>query len=67
MNPKLAPILEKEIQKLKDAHILTSNRYSNWVTNVMHKNNGEINICIDFRNLNVVSLKNNYPFPNMDL
>lgn len=30
------------------------------------KKTGEIRLCIDFRNLNKVSLKDNYPFPNMD-
>ena len=28
--------------------------------------NGEIRLCIDFRNLNRVSLKDNYPLPKMD-
>ena len=32
----------------------------------VRKKNGEIRICIDFRNLNKVSLKDNYPLPKMD-
>ena len=28
--------------------------------------NGEIRLCVDFRNLNKVSLKENYPLPKMD-
>lgn len=32
----------------------------------VRKKNGEIRICIDFRNLNKVSLKDNYPVPKMD-
>ena len=28
--------------------------------------NGEIRICVDFRNLNQCSLKDNYPLPKMD-
>jgi hypothetical protein len=31
-----------------------------------HKKFGEIRLCIDFRNLNKVSLKDNYPLPKMD-
>ena len=27
---------------------------------------GEISLCIEFRNLNRASLKDNYPLPNMD-
>ncbi|KAH9320678.1 hypothetical protein KI387_015317, partial [Taxus chinensis] len=30
------------------------------------KKNGEIRICVDFRNLNQASLKDNYPLPIMD-
>ena len=38
------------------------------MANIVHvrKNNGEIRLCIDFINLNKVSLKENYPLPNMD-
>ena len=32
----------------------------------VRKKTGEIRLCIDFRNLNKVSLKDNYPFPKMD-
>ena len=28
--------------------------------------NGEIRLCVDFMNLNKVSLKDNYPLPKMD-
>ena len=42
--------------------------FSRWVANLVpvRKKNGEIRICIDFRNLNRVSLKDHYPLPNMD-
>lgn len=32
----------------------------------MHKKTCEIRLCIDFRNLNKVLLKDNYPLPKMD-
>jgi len=32
----------------------------------IRKKSREIRLCVDFRNLNKVSLKNNYPLPNMD-
>lgn len=32
----------------------------------IRKKNREIQICIDFRNLNLSSLKDNYPLPNME-
>ena len=32
----------------------------------VRKKNGEIRLCVDFRNLNKVSLKDNYLLPKMD-
>ena len=61
-------MIEKEIRKLFDAKIIVSLRHSKWLANVVlvRKKNGEIRICIDFRNLNKVFLKDNYPVPKMD-
>ena len=43
-------------------------RYSEWIANLVpvRKKNGEIRLCVDFRNLNRASLKDNYPLPKMD-
>jgi hypothetical protein len=64
----LLPIMEKEVKKLLDAKIIIPLRYSEWVANLVHvrKNNGEIRLCIDFRNLNRSSKKDNYPLPKME-
>ena len=32
----------------------------------VRKKNGEIRMCVDFRNMNMCSLKENYPLPKMD-
>ena len=42
--------------------------YLEWVSNLVsvRKKKGEIRLCIDFRNLNRASLKDNYPLPKMD-
>jgi hypothetical protein len=39
-----------------------------WVANfvLVRKKSGEIRLCVDFQNLNRVSLKDNYPLPKMD-
>ena len=68
INPVLLSVINKEVHKLLDAHIIVPLRYSEWVENLVpvRKNNGEIILCIDFRNLNRVSLKDNYPLPKMD-
>ena len=64
----MLPIIEKEIKKLFDAKIIVTLRFSKWVANLVpvRKKNGEIRLCIDFRNLNKVSMKDNYPLPKMD-
>ena len=68
INPILMPLVEKEIKKMYDAKIIVSIRYSKWASNIVptRKKSGEIKLCIDFRNLNKVSLKDNYPLPKMD-
>jgi len=69
INPLLMPLIEKEIKKLFDAKIIVPIKFSNWLANLVpvRKKNREIKICIDFRNLNKASLKDNYPLPKMDL
>jgi hypothetical protein len=61
------PLIEKEIKKLFEAKIIVSLRFSKWVENLVpvRKKSGEIRLCVDFRNLNKVSLKDNYPLPKM--
>jgi hypothetical protein len=68
INPLLLPLIEKEIKKLFEAKIIVSLRFSKWVENLVpvRKKSGEIILCVDFRNLNKVSLKDNYPLPKMD-
>ena len=67
MNPMLLPLVEKEIKKLLAAKIIVPLRYSKWVANlvVVRKKNGEIRLCVDFRNLNKCSKKDNYPLLKM--
>jgi hypothetical protein len=51
-----------------DTGIITPIRYSSWMSNlvVVQKKNGDIHLCVDFHNLNQLSLKDNYPLPNME-
>jgi hypothetical protein len=68
INPLFLPLIEKEIKKLFEAKIIVSLRFSKWVENMVpvRKKSGEIRLCVDFRNMNRVSLKDNYPLPKMD-
>jgi hypothetical protein len=68
INPTLLPVMEREVKKLLDAQIIVPLRYSSWVANLVpvRKKSGEIKLCVDFRNLNRSSRKDNYPLPNME-
>jgi hypothetical protein len=49
--------------------MITPTRHSSWVANLVpiRKKIGEIRLCVIFKNLNQLSLKDNYPLPNMHL
>jgi hypothetical protein len=68
INPILLPVVEREVKKLLDAKIIVPLKYSDWVEKLVpiRKKNGEIRLCVDFRNINNSSLKDNYPLPKMD-
>jgi ribonuclease HI len=68
INPKLAPLVQQELQKMLEAGIIAQTRHSSWCSNlvVARKKNGKIRICIDFRNLNRSCTKDNYPLPKME-
>ena len=68
INLKLVPIIEKEVKRLFEAKIIVNLRFLRWVANLVpvHKKNAEIRLCLDFKNLNKVPLKDNYPLPKMD-
>jgi hypothetical protein len=68
INHILLPIMETEVKKLLDAQIIVPLRYSEWVANLVlvRKNSGEIELCVDFINLNRSSKRDNYLLPKME-
>jgi hypothetical protein len=68
INSILLPMVENKVKNLLDAKIIVPLRYSDWVQNLVpvRKKSGKIRLCVDFRNLNKSSLKDNYPLPKMD-
>jgi hypothetical protein len=49
MNPKLAPLVQNELQKMLEACIIAQTRHSSWCSSlvVSRKKNGKIRLCID--------------------
>lgn len=68
INLVLLPLIEKEVRKIFDEKIIVPLRFSKWLYNLVRVRNKtrEIRLCVDFGNLNKVSLKNNYPLLMMD-
>lgn len=68
INPKLSPMIHKELQKMVVAGIIAPTRHSSWCSNliVVWKKNEGIRLCADFRNLNIACDNDNYPLPNME-
>ena len=68
MHPSLEPTVKKELNKLLAARIIFLVQHALWVANLVpiRKKNGDIKLCVDFRNLNKVSDKDNYPVPPME-
>ena len=68
VHPLIEPLIMKEVENLLEEKIIFPIWHSTWVTNLVWvcKKNGEIRLCMDFRNLNQSSQKDNYPLPLLD-
>ena len=68
MHPKLEPLIHNEVKKLLVAKIIFKVQHSEWVANLVpvRKKSGEIRLCVDFKNLNRASSKDNYLVPPME-
>jgi hypothetical protein len=68
--PEIIGRVKEEIDRLLQARFIQPCRYADWVSNIVpvkKKNMGKIRICVDFRNLNRATLKDEYPMPVADL
>jgi hypothetical protein len=68
MHPSLEPQVKAELNKLLVARIIFPVRHTQWISNLVpvRKNNGDIRLCVDFRNVNRASEKDNYHVPPME-
>ena len=60
--------MRKELTKLIEANIVFPIKHSSWVAKLVlvRKKSGKIRICVYFRDLNRVSLKDRHPLPSME-
>ena len=63
-------LIKEEINYLLDAGFIRSCCYAEWISNIVSvekKDSGKIRVCIDFRNLNKATPKDEYPMPIADI
>ena len=68
MSPEVTLKVKDKIERLLKAGFIRTARYVEWVSNVVLvvKKNGKIRVCIDFRNLNLATPKDEYQKPVAD-
>ncbi|XP_073153448.1 uncharacterized protein [Henckelia pumila] len=69
MSKEVEAKVKEEIEKLVKAGFIRPIRYAEWLSNVVPviKKNGKLRIFIDFRNLNLATLKDVYVMPIDDM
>ena len=63
--PQILSKIKEEIERLLKSKFIRTARYVDWLANVVpvKKKNGTIRVCIDFRDLNLATPKDEYPMP----
>ena len=67
--PELLPQIEAEVNKLEQAGFIREVQFPKWIANIVpaKKKNGQIRVCVDFRDLNRACPKDDFPLPNTEL
>jgi hypothetical protein len=68
VNPRKAPAIKAEIEKLLKVGFIYPAPLTEWVSNLVavNKKDGKIHVCTDFRDLNKACPKDNYPMSFID-
>ena len=69
IKPEWSLQVKEEIMKLLKVGFIKVIEHPTWLANivVIIKSNGKIRICVDFRDLNKASPKDDFPLPNIDM
>ena len=67
--PEMAVKIKEEVQKQLDAGFLAVTNYPPWVANIVPvpKKDGKVRMCVDYRDLNRASPKDDFPLPHIDV
>ncbi|XP_017974534.1 PREDICTED: uncharacterized protein LOC108661595 [Theobroma cacao] len=68
MKPEMLLKIKEEVKKQFDARFLEIAKYPEWVANIVPvlKKVGKVRMCVDYRDLNRASPKDNFPLPHID-
>ena len=66
---EMAVKIKEEVQKQLDAGFLAVTNYPPWVANIVPvpKKDGKVRMCVDYRDLNRASPKDDFPLPHIDV
>ena len=69
MKPEWTLKIKEEIEKQYNARLMRVVNYLEWLANVvlMPKQDKKVKMCVDFRDLNKASPKDDFPFPHIDI
>ena len=69
MHPEMSEKIKAEVMKQFNAGFLVVTSYPQWITNVvpMPKKDGKVRMCMDYRDLNRASPKDDFPLPHIDV
>ena len=61
--------IKEEVQKQLDANFLKVINYPPWIANIVPvpKKDGKVRMCMDYRDLNRASPKDDFPLPHIDV
>ena len=68
VKPEMLLKTKEKVKKQLDAGFLEVSKYPQWVANIMPipKKDGKVRMCVDYRNLNRTSSKDNFSLPHID-
>ena len=66
LKPEMLLKIKEEVKKQFDAGFLEVAKYPEWVANIVPvpKKDGKVRMCVDYRDLNRASPKDNFPLPH---